>query len=237
MICPKLQFEVVYSPILNFNQVYREKIASFTRLANKINVDVASENSLKETMRINFVEEEFAIHCNLDRIIFVTQGDLERFTKNAQSPIRIFFDMLTNIGQIDTFDKVKSYVYAVSYLNPMEEKTIVESFSKKFLHTNNSDFLSADYNEAVFAKQDHNIKDFTVLSTYNQIFRHEILTGAFPFDKTLEKKFLENGSGYHFYFKRYEELVNNKKVDFNLFKKLVNESYQINQSFFNGNSR
>ncbi len=236
MICPKLQFEIVYSPILNFSQVYREKIASFARLANKINVDIASENSLKETMRINFVEEEFAIHCSLDRIIFVTQGDLERFIKNAQSPIRIFFNMLTNISQIDTFDKVKSYVYAVSYLNPIKEKSIVESFSKKFLHTNNSGFSSADYNEAVFAKQNNNIKDFIVLSTYNQLFRHEMLTGAFPFDKTLEKEFLENDSGYHFYFKRYEELVNEKKVDFNLFKKLVNESYQTNQSFFNENN-
>lgn len=97
MICPKLEFEIIYSPILNFSQVYKEKIGPFIRLASNININ--NENSLKETIRITFSEEKLDITCNLDRIIFRTQGDLERLTKSSQSPVRIVFDILEAIKQ------------------------------------------------------------------------------------------------------------------------------------------
>ena len=46
MICPKLQFEIIYTPILNFSQVYRKHLSAFLRLVS--NVNISNENSLTE---------------------------------------------------------------------------------------------------------------------------------------------------------------------------------------------
>ena len=236
MICPKLEFEIIYSPILNFSQVYKEKIGPFIRLASNININ--NENSLKETIRITFSEEKLDIACNLDRIIFRTQGDLERLTKSSQSPVRIVFDILQAIKQLNGFDEIRAYVFTVNYLNPTDKsEDVLEVFSKKFLSANEflRDFSDSGYHEVVLARNQKKIQDFIAVSTYLDGLKHEKLNDAFLFDISKVKEYINDQKGYHFYFNRIDESISAKKPDFNLFKKLVEESYQLNNRLFNDN--
>ncbi len=234
MICPKLQFEIIYTPVLNFSQVYRKHLSAFLRLVS--NVNVSNENTLTETLRMTFAEDKFDIRCNLDRVIFRTQGDLERFTKNPQSSIRNFFDILDNIKRIETFGEVRAYVFTVNYINPVELGTdVVKEFSERFLKENKNT-PHHDYKEVVTATNKERIQDFIALSTYNKDLRHEKLVDAFPFDNKLADEYLKGKVGYHMYFRRQNESVKDNEVNFKLFKTLVEESYQKNNNFFNDNN-
>ena len=185
---------------------------------------------------MTFAEDKFDIRCNLDRVIFRTQGDLERFTKNPQSSIRNFFDILDNIKRIETFGEIRAYVFAVNYINPIEPSTdIVKEFSRKFLKEDKST-LHHDYEEVVTATNRERIQDFIALSTYNKNLRHQQLVDAFPFDDKLVDEHLNGKAGYHMYFKRQDESVRDNEVTFSLFKKLVEDSYQKNKNFFNDNN-
>ncbi|MGB3851345.1 MAG: hypothetical protein WA958_15350 [Tunicatimonas sp.] len=234
VICPKLQFEIIYTPILDFSQVYRKHLSAFLRLVS--NVNISNENTLTETLRMTFAEDKFDIRCNLDRVVFRTQGDLGRFTKSPQSPIRNLFDILDNIRMIETFGEIRAYVFAVSYINPIESNTdVVKEFSEKFL-SETRNMPHHDYKEIVTATNKDRIQDFTALSTYNKELRHEQLADAFPFDNKLADEHLSDKAGYHMYFKRQDESIKDNEANFKLFKSLVEESYQKNNNFFNDNN-
>lgn len=228
MICSSFQFEVIYNPMLNFQQVYREVMAPFTRLADS--VDILEENRLGDTVYFNFYKEGFDILCNFQSIAFRTQEDLTRFTKSANSPVRIFYDMLAKLKSIESFGNVRGYNVSAEYLNPISTSNVIEPFSKKFLSEEiYKNFSNEKYIGLSFTVQEEKRRQDIYISTYNRDFTSEQLQNSFPIDKSVANKYLANQQGYHVFYKLYESAP--RDISFNLLKELVDESIQTNNKY------
>lgn len=230
MICPSFQFEIIYEPILNFHQVYRKAMSPFSRLADS--TEILDIHSLKETLHLEFHEEKFDIFCNLESLLFRTQEDLSRFTKSAQSPIRVFYEILDKFREFDTFGNVKSYTMTVEYLNPLLTENVNKNFTTDFLKKNRfGDYQDGIYAGISFSKQKGSRRQDILVSTYNEQIRSEQLQNSFPIDKSAAFRYLDNQQGYHLFYKVHENAPTD--VSFKLFIDLINESLLINEKYGN----
>jgi len=168
----KLQFEVRYTPILNFHEINRRILSPFLKLAEaSINSD---ENG--EYIVLIFKEERFFIDCRWDRIIFVNELERDDLTKE-DGPLQQFYNILDRYKKSDSFGKITEMILASWSLNESEESFVdtVKGFKMRYLSSN-------------IPMEFYNPTDIAITLEVNEKIRvHKITFGPFNGMKDLER--------------------------------------------------
>lgn len=127
----KKQFEIRYTPILDFSQMYRSLISPYLRLT--ADFAIQNQNSLDEYVVLKFRSENYHIDCRWDKIIFLSEGNRDDLLK-PQGPIFMFFEIFNKISIGPTFGKVVNAVLASHSLieSKYSNEEIVTRFKEKF---------------------------------------------------------------------------------------------------------
>ena len=104
----RLIFEVRYTFILNFNQVYRGLLTPFVKLCNN-NIGISNENRVQEQISFNFTEEGFRIDVNFEKISLIVDGDIDKVFTDDNASVKTFFDILNKLKEQDYFGEVVIY--------------------------------------------------------------------------------------------------------------------------------
>jgi len=138
----RFQFEIRYTPILNFNSVYKELLSPYLKLASGFKIH--GQNSPQEHIELIFEEDHFHIDARWDRLIFVTEGDLANLTDDT-SITKIYFEIFDKFKGIKTFGKVNNYVtYAVGVDTRADssKEEIITNFKSTYLKDEALKFVS-----------------------------------------------------------------------------------------------
>jgi hypothetical protein len=129
----RLQFESRYIPILDFKEKYKTKLMPFLALKD-VRFSVANPGTINEILKLSFDESFYEIEIMYDRLVFRFEGTTEDLIKPT-SQIKLFFDVLNKIKEIDTFQKVLINILAIWSVIPLEkeEKEIVKDFKNRFI--------------------------------------------------------------------------------------------------------
>ena len=157
----KTQFEVRYTPILNFQEVYRRILSPYLRIAK---FNIFNQNQINEYIVLQFEEDSYHIDCRFDRMVFVSEGVREDLKKSS-GPLFIYFEILEQIKQSSSFGKINNALLAEFNLRTLEltNKELLANFSQKFLTEsasfNLADFPEKDYKLSIdFKNNDNELK-------------------------------------------------------------------------------
>ena len=131
ILCPKFQFEVRYTHILNFSLIAREILSPYLKLTTGF--QIFGQNSLEETIRINFEEDCFHIDVRWDRILLVGERDIERFD-DENSQIKVFFEIIDKLQTTNSFGNFTGF-FLLIYFVKIQDKTqnkILDEFISKY---------------------------------------------------------------------------------------------------------
>jgi hypothetical protein len=139
------QFEVRYTPILAFADLYKSVFNKYLKIAD---FRIQKEGTIEEFIVVRFKKENFQIDCRWDRIIFLSQGDRNDISK-PQGPLFKFFEILKELSSDSKFGLIRDAVLSIAYL---EEDTgsfeeIVKKFKEKYISNYSFDLpeFSEDY--------------------------------------------------------------------------------------------
>jgi len=129
----RFQFEVKYSPILNFSSAYKELFSPYLKLASAFKIH--GHNTHQERIDLIFDDENFHIDARWDRLIFVTEGDLGKFSK-SNAITKLYFEILNKIESLNTFGQVNNYVahaVGVRTKEDLAREKIINNMKSNFL--------------------------------------------------------------------------------------------------------
>ena len=129
----KIQFELRFSPILNFSTIYREIISPFLKLASGFQIN--NQGGGNEGIMLLFQEDYFQIDCRWDRLILISEGDTSRFT-DKNSSIKYFFELFETFNKLNSFGKLTHYILLVNGINLQEATSdkIIAEFESNYLN-------------------------------------------------------------------------------------------------------
>lgn len=127
----KTQFEIRYTPILNFQEVYRRILSPYLRIAK---FNIFNQNQINEYIILLFEEDAYQIDCRFDRIVFVSEGTRDDLKKSS-GPFFLFFEILQKIKESSSFGKFTNALLAEWNLKTTEKNKdeVVKTFAEKFL--------------------------------------------------------------------------------------------------------
>lgn len=163
IIVPVFQFEVRYNHILNFSQIARKILSPYVKLTQSIKVD--HQNTLNETLVLNFEEENYLIIVGWDRILIKGQHNLETYT-SKNSPIQMpFFAILDKIKSLEEFGSIQNCLYAINYIKKLDirKEELNDHFMNKFMLPETRNVIS-NANDIAITLEDRNLDNETVVS-------------------------------------------------------------------------
>lgn len=170
ILTARIQFEIKYTHVLNFSNIYREIVSPYLKLSSGFKLQ--HQNTPQEYIQLIFDEDNFHVDCRWDRIIFVSEGSLSKF-KDSKSSFKIFFEIFEQIRKQPSFGKVNNYVALVHGIKLYDNKTsqdLVENFQKKFLNDNTFKICAGN-----------DVKDLAVVLDFNELNKEVDITFG-PFD-------------------------------------------------------
>jgi len=225
MLQAKLQFEVRYSYILNFQQESRKILSPYLRLAN---VNISNIDTSEEHIVLIFKEENYYIDARWDRLILAYEGGLDSVEEFHHITMH-FFEILHKLAKLETFGKIINSILARFLIKEIEgdDKTVKREFRKKY-YTSNVPSLEGEEQDFAIVIENKKDKDYT-----------KITFGPFDADKDIPrlKLYSINPSlssniveikGLLF---EALQATNSSKVDFDTFKKLYTQQRRILNSF------
>lgn len=131
-ISPVWQFEIRYSPILNFKQVISSVLTPFIALAQQFHVD--NENSYEERYRLDFSNSRYRILLGWDRIVLIYEGKLDGLDGPNSIVQEPFFNLYSKLSGLDDFGAVKDVLlYAVLVnFNDLDRTENFNNFIEKY---------------------------------------------------------------------------------------------------------
>jgi len=128
----KTHFELRYTPILDFNNVYKPIVSPFLKLGQ---FSIESAGSFEERIGLIFKNEKYQLDIRWDRMIFIAEGPRQDL-KKTQGPLFMFFDILSKIRDSPSFGTINNCL--LSEINLKEVKgdnfnEIKENFKNKYL--------------------------------------------------------------------------------------------------------
>lgn len=226
-IYPLAQFEIRFSPILNFNSIIRELLSPYLRMASSFNF--ANQGKYEESIKINFEEEFYSIDCRWDRVVFVCQEDPSRFSKQ-NSTMKIFWEIVEKITLMPTFGTLKHSLFVCYEIKVLDEsqESIISKFKSKYFTKEIDRIMEAPNELAVILEMGTSTKATTLTFgpyTNEDNKKHNL----FPYDSPglteITGKF-----GMLIKYHVFEEL---KKIDLHLFKNLLESQKKYSANFDN----
>lgn len=224
----KVQFEIRYTPILNFEQVYRGILSPYLALVSAFKI--INERTSSEGLLLYFENEQFQIDVRWDRIVVLFEGNLEKlFEKNSQ--IKYFFDIYEQLYNLNSFGKVSNYI-ALSYYVKIEDKIyskIIDAFKERYLSKDSSfNVLKAETSNDVamilnFEKEGNDINwTFGPFEFERDKDKHKL----FPFQTAIMEEYV----GKVGMMSEVKMVKNIKTIDLSIMKNVFDESYKLHKS-------
>jgi hypothetical protein len=200
--CLKIHFEVRYTHILNFSFVIKEILGPYLKLASSFSI--SNQGTAEESYKLDFSDDSFSIDFRWDRMIFLSERNIERF-KEENSQIQIFFEVAEKLKSKDTFGVFTNYVYLVDML-----KVIDNSFDKikadiqtEFLTKNTDRIINNPDDLAIVLEKNGKNKNINI--TFGPFSESDInARNLIPF-KSQELIELKNSSGILIELKIFEK--------------------------------
>lgn len=218
----RLIFEVRYTFILNFNQVYRGLLTPFVKLCNN-NIGISNENRVQEQISFNFTEEGFRIDVNFEKISLIVDGDIDKVFTDDNASVKTFFDILNKLKEQDYFGEVVIYNFynEVLSLSEKEKPDLLNSFKNKFLASNFPDILKGnDFYQLNYSTEHSGITEVVNIQTFDGKFIMQNKGSFYQVNKFEIVKYY-NKNGLHIGV-QFSEKIN--KVDYKLLRNLVKKS-------------
>lgn len=137
----KVQFEIRYTPILDFTPSYRKLLNPYLKLPN-IKFNIENIDTLREIMILNFHEDLYSIDCRFDRMILLAEGnDLKLDDPNG--PLKLFTDIFEKIKSFETFGNISSTIisyWSVTLFENQTSEEVIRKFKEDYLATKISSF-------------------------------------------------------------------------------------------------
>lgn len=132
MINLKTQFEIRYTPLLDFNPVYKSIVAPYLKLCD---FTLDGTATYDEKIVLHFKKEKYQIDIRWDRIICVAEGPRADLRK-TQGPLFAFFDILDKLRLSPSFGILNNCVLSEVNFKEGGGKTfqeVKENFKEKYL--------------------------------------------------------------------------------------------------------
>lgn len=123
----KIQYNINFVHILKFQQEYKEVIFPYFALDN-IRYAIDNENSIHETIRLVFENENVALILNKGTLQFVYEGDVAAL-KKSNTMTQIYFDIFEKVKKLSSYHKTVGHnmiVFCVDILSADISKKILE---------------------------------------------------------------------------------------------------------------
>ncbi|MEK6782861.1 MAG: hypothetical protein AABY93_14265 [Bacteroidota bacterium] len=143
-----IQYEIRYSPILNFAQYYKDIVAKYLAL-DDATPNIANFGMFDEHIVMVFLSS-YHIDYRLDRLIFRYEGD-HKLIYNSSGATKFFFDILDETRKLKAFGKVKQTTIQIKAVGLLEHsnKLIVEKFKSKFFQQSTLDSILTSTDVAI----------------------------------------------------------------------------------------
>ena len=125
----RIQYNINYVHIITFRDEYKNAIAPFFGFDN-LRYGIDNENTINESARLIFGEQNIALFVRKDGISFIYEGDSEDLT-NQNGIIKIFWDLYERIKLFSGYKKTSRHSIVVHAVELQEDKLV-----KKRLHSN-----------------------------------------------------------------------------------------------------
>ena len=134
---PKISFEIRYTYILNFDSMIREVASPFIKFASAFSF--TNPNSYADGIKLEFEEDLFSIEIRWDRIILLTQSNLDRLGDPNDST-NIMFELFEKITESLSFGTTINYLCQVVFveINDKNFQENVIAFKDQYLNNNNA---------------------------------------------------------------------------------------------------
>jgi hypothetical protein len=151
----KYQFEIRYTPFLNFSSAYKSFMGRYMRSGE---IFIQNENTHQEQIVLRYPVERYQFDCRWDRLVFISEGqrqDLDR----PQGPLFNFFEIMNNLRESNGFGVVTNALISGAFLQEIEDTNdnIIQRFKSKFITGPDFNFPSYTEDYSViqeFAKED-----------------------------------------------------------------------------------
>lgn len=213
--CLKFQFEIRYTHILNFSTVIKEIISPFLKLASSFSI--GNQGTPEESYRLDFEGDSFWIDCRWDRMIFLSERNIDRF-KDENSPVQFFFKIAEKLTKRETFGVFTNYVLSVDFLKVLDDQfgKIKDDIKAKYLTSQTDDIIMNPDDIAITLQKNNKNKDITLSFgpfSQNDINERKLI----PF-KSPELTSAASSSGILLEIKIFEKTG---EINFHLFKELL----------------
>ncbi|AEA43760.1 hypothetical protein [Fluviicola taffensis] len=221
-VSPGFQFEIRYSPILNFKDVAHTIISPFVPLAT--NLGLGNEGTKEERYLLEFNKENYKLTVAWDRIVLRFEGDITTLGNSNSVIEEPFLHLFSKIKEMEEFGKVNDVLLYCILVKEIDKtpSEIYSNFVDKYFTSSAKNILgNANDSAIVFERENGN-------DTVNDDVR--ITTGPYNGLEDLEtRKFIPNFLSTDL-FKNPGEMIEIKilrsvsKVNFTLFKELLSET-------------
>ncbi|PSR03141.1 MAG: hypothetical protein BRD50_06410 [Bacteroidetes bacterium SW_11_45_7] len=221
---PKIQFEARFTNLLDFKSIRNKLLAPFVKYVSSFSL--SNEGTHSEGILLEFENDYFSIDCKWDRLILVSQYNLDRLgDKNSQ--ISLFFEILKRFQDYEGFGKMLNYVCQIIRVDVGEEsfENYCTRFRDKYLTETALDILHGTNDiSIVLDKWDEDEKKIqTKFGPYhpNDINRHNLI--PFPMEDDVFKD-IRGKNGYINIVTLFES---RSKIDQNVLKEAIQEIRKI----------
>ncbi|RWY53882.1 hypothetical protein [Mucilaginibacter gilvus] len=132
------QFEIRFTPILNFHILSRTIIAPYLTRTSSVNIE--NENLIKQRITLIFDSEGFNISLFWDRIIFQTSSNLKNLAESNSIVEEPFFSIFKKITSLDEFGNILNCLFNIVTINVNADYKL-ENFKKVFLKDDLNEIL------------------------------------------------------------------------------------------------
>lgn len=223
---PLTQFEVRFTQILNFNQVIRETLSPYLRMSSSFNF--ANQGQFEESIRINFEEDRYSIDCRWDRIVFLSEGNPEIFSKQ-NSVMKIFWEIVEKLTQVSTFGALRNCLFVSFEINILDlnQTEILKMIKDKFFTQEIENIMKGPTELAIILEKVSSTKQTTVtFGPYSKSDNKKY--NLFPFKREKSYDDIEGKFGTLLKFQIFDEFT---KFDSGIFKRFVEEQKSYSSQF------
>jgi hypothetical protein len=147
-ICPFHQFEIRFSPILNFSSHSKEILAPYMQRASSFQVE--TENTINEKISLNFEQDSYSIVLWWDRLIFRTTVGIDNLITSNSIVDEPFLQIFKKLKEISSFGKVVSVLFYTLSVNVKNVESVAESTKllvDKYLKRNELECVLPGFND------------------------------------------------------------------------------------------
>lgn len=133
MLVPIHQFEIRFTPIIDFATVSKEIIGPYIKLTTKFNIEF--ENTVDQRINLLFEPQGYSIHLYWDRIFLKTNLGFNGLTESNSIFVDPFLNIFNKLKLLDSFGKVNSFLFFTVVIKNEQDISfdkIVSDFKNKY---------------------------------------------------------------------------------------------------------